>query len=148
MAIYDHYQVIGSKITVQSVFADQTSTTGVLWGVKLSDASGTQAGRVLESIMETKGVAKRLSLPNSDKSAFTRPQKCVMKYSPKRMFGKNFTITDRNQGNKNSNPEEKAYFEIFVCPMRSNSSGTKQCHFILTIDYLIKYTERKALDRS
>lgn len=148
MAVYKKYHVLGSKATIRAVFNDQTSATGIVWGCKLSGNTGTLAGKTVVDLMEIKGTRSRISQVNTQNASFTRGQQVVVKYSPKRIHGTGFVMSDRNEGNDGSDPSEQEFFETYVCPLRANNSGTLNAHFIITIDYICKYTDRKFLPQS
>ena len=148
MAIYRKYHVLGSKATIQAVFSGQTNTTGVLWGSKLSGNTGTLAGKKVVDLMEIKGTRNQIAQVNTGNASFTRPQKVVLKYSPKKLHGKGFVMSDRNEGDSTHDPDEQEFFETYVCPLRANNSGTEHCYFLITIDYICKYTDRKFVPQS
>lgn len=148
MNIYQHYRVLGAKATIHCVASDQRENMGILFGVKLSDQPSTLVARSFEDLYETRGLIKRLLQVNNPGSSFTRSQKAVCKYSAKKTHGKGFEITNRNQGTSASNPTEGSFFEVVLCPLAGNTTTVQTVPFIITIDYIVKYSERKALERS
>lgn len=155
MSVYNHYHVIGSKITIRAIPPNLDSTESAMWGCKVTDnrtsmGYGPLDSLSLEDIVETKGI--RMKLLNTNSGYATLPVKSqyvVQKYSPKRVHGKDFVMTDRNVGTAGNNPLERSYFEIVVVPTLSNVSAVNQdIYFIATIDYLVLYSERKLLARS
>lgn len=148
MTVYQHYHVLGAKATIQCVASDQDDVTGFLWGCKLTDQTGTLVARSFEDLYETRGLIKRIAQVNNPGSSFTRAQKLSCNYSAKKVHGKNFVITDRNQGTSGSNPSEGSFFEVVLCPLAGNVTTAQTIPFIITIDYIVRYSERKALERS
>lgn len=155
MNIYNHYHVIGSKAKVRLVQSNIDSTESMMWGVKLTDTRsvagyGPLDSLSLEDIVETKGIKMKLLNTNSGYAQpNTANQVITQTYSPTRVHGKAFTMTDRNQGDAASNPSEATYFEIVVVPTLSNVSAVNQDqYFIVSIDYIVVYSERKLLARS
>ena len=148
MTIYQHYHVLGAKATIQCVASDQDDVTGFLWGCKLTDQTSTLVARSFEDLYETRGLIKRIAQVNNPGSSFTRSQKLSCNYSAKRVHGKGMVMTDRNQGTSGSNPTEGSFFEVVLCPLAGNVTTAQTIPFIITIDYIVKYTERKTMERS
>ena len=150
MAIYNHYHVLGAKITVRNVTTLVGSTEPALWGIHQSDGgTGTISGKSATDCMERSNCQTRIKAPNSQDAPATRSQVMTAYYSPKKVYGKGFTIPDRNLGTASANPAENWDFEIFACTIDPNSAtGNQTQYFTVVIDYLVMYTERKALAQS
>jgi hypothetical protein len=68
-------------------------------------------------------------------------------YSQKKTYGKNSTSTAELIGDNSKNPDDKAFFEIWMCPI-NGSTHAKTMNYVVTIDYIILLTEPKVLAQS
>ena len=134
MPMYDHYVVLGAKITIEALNA--SSTIPAILCVSLFDD-----GSALTSIndyMENKH-ARWKTVPTSDagKSTFLS---CT--YSPK-FLGKNNPINDDElKGTATTNPGENAYFHIVTAPMDGTSVGGT-LNLIVTTQLHVAFIEPK-----
>lgn len=145
MAVYCHYNVLGSKCSMRMV---NSGTDGFIWGVTRTPVPGELDGKSLEYILEarmTKGyaIAGNYARNNNTPTSTTR----VARYSQKKSFGKNSTSMANLIGTKNNNPSELQIFECWMCPAASNSAANSG-NFIITIDYIVLLTEPKILYQS
>ena len=155
MNIYQHYYVMGSRMHVKIITPNLQSNDSIVWGAKLTDVRtaglGPLAGKGLNDIAESKGVQAYLLSANSGQGGATPGERrsLTIKYSPKRVHGKGFVNDVTNQGTVATNPTEATYFEVFVVPTADNANSTSDTYnFIVSIDYIVKYTERKMLPQS
>lgn len=154
MAIYKTYTVIGAKMTVRNVQTDVKKDRSFMWGIYgTPNATGSTGGLYAKGetdILETKGVVKRFCVPNNVNAAIMNNVVATYKYSPKKVFGKNFVITDRNQGDSGHNPTEAYVIQLWVQGLFTDPAGAieKGANFLVSIDYIVKYSERKLLPQS
>lgn len=127
MTMYDHFQVIGSKITVQM---NESSTT-LRWGILLSD---TGVGPVIQT--------DALEYPSANSvhgsTKVYEPTTLSLAYSQKKFFGHR-DLEEQFEGRSSGSPSELAYFNIYA--MSSSSSDPAGVYFTVTIDYIAILTE-------
>jgi len=139
MLMYDHYTVIGAKITVTVVNTDATYPQII--GIKVADEvqSETNVSRVIENgnvNYTTIGAYK------SDQAVVTLSRKL----SIKKFFRK--PINDSEfQGSASANPTEQVFFSIF-CSNTTDSFDSAAVRFHVKIDYIAVFREPKLLTQS
>lgn len=150
--IYDHYTVLGSKITVQYVPDSSTSITPAFVGIALSDSGTTVAGSSTTELLERKLTqSSRRSVGLISSYAF---KPIVHTFSASKFFGrpKNVLIGDGTYRGKmgnfgtGSDPSEQAFYEVFTTSINGNNPGI--VNFLVTIDYVAVLTEPKPTDSS
>lgn len=140
---YNHYAVVGSKITVQVVNHNDATQVSQIVGIMLNDDTVTPT-TYSELIEQPGGVGNkggsrwRITTPN------TKSSKLSHYFSSKKFF----TITDVNDNLDRvgaimgANPVEEGYFTIFVLPLDS-TTDTGAINLLVTIDYLVEFSELK-----
>jgi len=148
MNIYNHYNVLGSKARVKCTFAD----SNMCWGVTRVPAPGVMAGKNISQVLETR-FQKGTGVINVyfNQGQVVRANKTQSAtFSQKKQFGMNSTNNDELTGNIERNPEEETYYDIWQCPGLIGQGATtgKVCTYLLTIDYIVLFTEPKLLGQS
>lgn len=136
MALYDHYTVCGSKISVQ--FSPRNnSTIPQTVGVALRD-NATAEVDILDYLEQ--GYVKSTSLsPNSGYRSIIN-YKC----NPRRWLGyKDTRDADNLKGTASANPTEQAYWHVFTEPIEGVDAQAVYCR--ATIEYILLLTEPKDL---
>lgn len=146
MANYDHYTVIGSKITVSYMPSITTTVIPGIFGVLLSDQGNEVVSLSQENLLEQPRCVfnrKVVGVPTD-----LQNQSYVTKrFSAKRFFGVNPVGGGKTfQGSASANPTEGAYYEVFVAPINSNDPGAM--YFTCVIDYIALLTEPNITDAS
>lgn len=142
---YDHYNVIGSKIT--ATFITEASNGAVACahvGIILTDSVTAIPNTSL--IME-QGTSRYTLVTSANAQQVSRPVKAF--YSPKKFFGIKDIGDNRNMlgAPMNNNPPEDAYFQVYAAPLTSELD-VFMLRAVVTIEYLVQYTERKPLLQS
>lgn len=133
MAMFDHYVVIGSRITVD-IAASSVESQNQICGVALRDGATVAAAPV--DYLELGTVRSRQMTPANPRAKFT------LNYSPKRFLGRSSVMSDSTlKGSVGANPTESAYFHIFTAGQ--NSSDPAACTVFVTVDYLAVFIEPK-----
>jgi len=145
MTLYNNYNVLGSKASARMM---SSSSQDFAWGVARTPTPNELDGKTLEYILEcrmNKGytIAGNYSNNNNMPTSTTRS----ITYSQKSQHGKNATNTSELIGTVSSNPSELTIFELWCCPS-SNDFETKYVKFVMTIDYVVLFTEQRVLDQS
>lgn len=136
-ALYNHYTVLGSKITVTYISTGTTAVAGSAYaGVALKDDT-TMEGN-FETIREVKNNKHRLL-------TYDRPAICTATYSMKKMYSLGARAPLRAVFG--TNPTEQMYYQCYVTPI----GATQNLSEILgtaTIDYIVLVEELKDFGQS
>lgn len=126
-AIYNHYTVIGSKMTVKVLSSGPTTGANVITYI---DDDTTKDGAIPE-------FSSRNSISLNENSP---PQTITSNWSAKATFGGNVYDNDDLQGTVTGNPVEQSYFTIAMdCPYPI----TQTFYFQVTIDFITVWDELK-----
>lgn len=142
---YNHYNVIGSKITARFISeAESGSAAAAHCGIMLKD----NVTLVTDPLSLLEQANSRYNIVTSA-NAQQASKNIVKTFSCKKFFGikdvgDNRTVVGASFG---SIPVEEAYFHVFVSPIQTGTSVANQS-VIVTIDYIVQLTERKTLIRS
>ncbi len=145
MALYSNFNVLGSKCNVRLL---QTATQDFCWGVGRTPTPNELDNKSLEYILECRmnkgySISGSYSVNNNMPSSTTRS----IKYSQKKQHGMNSTSTKELIGTASNNPSELTIFEVWAAPSQ-NDMESKIIKFIVTIDYIVLFTEQKVLAQS
>lgn len=138
MTMFDHFTVIGAKITITFGMAGQTSDRTIVCGVNLKDFSTAESDK--NEYMEGRNVRSRMIAGGGNADA--RTTSLSLTYSPKKFLsiGKPLSNTSL-KGNAASNPSENAYFHCWAAP--TNAVDVESIFYQAVIDYLVVFTEPK-----
>lgn len=141
---YDHYVVMGAKITAKFVSLNTDGALGsAVVGIMLKDNASPLTNPT--GIIEQSRSGYRIMTNSRAQGLAT----VTSTYSPRKFFGIKDISDNRSLlgANLSSNPPEDAYFHVFAAPLDPaiNTSGLS---VLITIEYLVKYTERKTLVQS
>lgn len=133
MTLYDHYTVIGSKITLK-LGTDTGLTTSLIAGIALRD-SVTVPSDVVDYI-EGRNVRHIMMSHNNDSRTVSQ------KFSCKRFLGVSHPLAEKDvQGSVSSNPSEQAYFHLFASPVVN--ADVDSIDMSVEIEYIAILTEPK-----
>lgn len=137
MALYNHYEVLGSKISVDcQIEAGATVTqSNAIVGIHVNDDTSIH-GNSLDALLENGGTTYRTLTDQQ------MQKRLVYKWSQKKQLGKNVRGNSSVKGDAASNPSEQMYFCIYTQANDSAVVGDPiQC--VARISYFAKFTERK-----
>jgi len=148
MAHYDHYTVIGAKITVRFINNSTADRTPGLCGIMLTDTPRIGAGltitdlnQLLENRYTTKGVVANVQ--GSDRNTAT----ATMTFSAKKFFHKSNIVGDSlYRGTSTTGPEEDVLFEIWQCGI--SGANPDIIALLIEVDYIAVLTEPRPLPSS
>lgn len=145
MNFYDHYVVLGSKITVRVLNGDTTNS--MICGVTLQD-NATEVPNATRLIENGRCKWTQLAAANTSYAGSSvGPKTLVMKCNPNKFLGRSKPLADSQlKGSASSNPTEQAYWHVFAEPNTTADGGSVQLHVVL--DYLVAYIEPKTLIQS
>lgn len=137
---YNHYVVLGSKITV--TFSNEDSGDPMLAGVLLNDDTTLTSSSVTSIIENGKGRYCHL-----DTAGGPGVRTCVEKFSAKRFF--KCDVKDRTdlKATFGTNPAEEAFFVVWTAAMNV-ASDPSVVYATVKIDYLVLLSEPKDLGPS
>lgn len=133
MAMYDHYCVIGSKITVM-VSPRAGSTYPVIVGISQKDAGGPLANG--NEYMESRGTTFRLLGARESANVATLTSNFSLR---KFQTIKNWMDNPDLRGSAASNPVEQSYFHVWAEPVQGQDS--QPLDVVVTVDYIAVFTE-------
>lgn len=104
--VYNHYTVIGSKITIRATKTDASNQIPTTVGVYIDD-DGTVVSTNLNTLIEQSQSRYKFVTQERD-AIFT------MKWSAKKQFGGSILGNDNLQGTTTSDPNEQSFFTVFA----------------------------------
>lgn len=150
MNIYNHYTVVGSKITAKYMpTAAPSGSTGSYFGIMLTDDYKT-----IGNVFTSGGVANIMEQRLNTSSRFVagahvlaHPCTVVKRFSAKKFFGKKDQVMDGlYRGDASSNPQENAFFSVYTMSVGGNDPAL--INVLIKIDYIAVLTEPKESDAS
>lgn len=137
-ALYDHYCVIGSKISVRFT-PTSTAYPCAIVGVFVND--DTTVTPTLFGIMEN-SLAVHTTVPNTANNNY----RLTRKWSAKKFFGKAPLANTELQGTTSGNPTEQSFYTIFIDSSAAAAAASVQAE--VTIDYIAVWKELKDIATS
>lgn len=145
--LYNHYTVVGSKITIQLFDNNAIHTGGILCGVNLSDDTTFTSD---PSTMMEQGLSSYRMVNPVGAAASGRGPSVTKGFSAKRFF--NITNptdnTNRIGANTGSNPTEQAYFVVFLGPCPGSTIDFTAHQLVVKIDYVCIFSEPREQPQS
>lgn len=137
MAFYEHFEVLGAKLTATFVpllptIVQNQAIVGIMQG-----PLGTPALTTLTDVLESKQ-----SRTNVTRTMGTRPLVLTSKFSSKKVFGGGMG-DDARKGTDSANPAENWYFHVWGGSTDEGSNDPTAIRVKLQIDFIAKLTERK-----
>lgn len=143
MVAYNHYTVLGAKITVQPYHL----TSGVVGYLSLaltSDSTLSLATNI--DVLQSRLVSKRRLLTGTNQQ-LPKFSGLTKKFSAKKFFGiHNFVGKELYRGDATRNPTEQAYFHVIQSSPQGADAGI--VNVLVTIDYIVAFSEPKDLNSS
>lgn len=148
MAVYNHYNVVGSKITVKM---SGTGQDNFAWGVCRTPAPNEMDNKSLEYILENR-YNKGYKIVGSENGGYANnptrmntTQTAI--YSQKKQYGKNATSNAALTASAAANPAEITTFEVWACPIQTQPQA-KTADFVVVLDFIALLTEPRVLGQS
>lgn len=140
MVLYDHYHVIGSKLTCKFYYNNPTSTSiPVIVGTTLDD-NATVANLSITDWEEEQRSSSSMLTSQRAFASFTK------KWSAKKNFGGSVLANNDLQGNISANPTEQTYYRFFAQPV--DQSTTVSIGVQVRIEYITIFGELRDLSGS
>lgn len=144
MQFYDHFTVLGAKITVSGAAND--NNTDMMVSIRTSD-SGNSLGDAID-IMENKR-SHYIYVPAYARGPNGR-WSITQKFSASKFFGKSkssIVNSDLYRGNVSGNPTELAYFVIEAWDV-TKTAGLTNTPVTVTVQYYASFNEPKSITQS
>ena len=140
MPYFNHYCVIGSKITCTfSHTSNTTATTPITVGIAKRAISTTEPG--MTNYTENGDCVWKSSPHNASNRTVS------MSFSPRKYFGKKYTVDNYDlKGTIASNPSEQAFFHVFMDPVNSSESPSISAQVL--IEYVVVFSEPNTVSAS
>lgn len=150
MFYYNHFKVIGSKISAQFMPDITSSTNPSYMGIVLSsDGTSVLAAANVEALLESRILGRNNKRPlilGGIVSGYGTKQPMVSrKFSAKRFFRNQFNAGDLI-GDVASDPVEQAFYEVFASSVGGNDPGV--INVLVTIDYIAILSEPRRIAQS
>lgn len=134
MTLYDHYTVVGCKISVDFVTQSESSTGQNICGVALRDDFPPEA--YLNGYLEGSYVQHRLSPTNQN------PVRITYRCNPNKFLGRSNPLSDPElKGSATANPGEVAYWHVFCGSPNESDAGV--CTVLVNLEYIAVLHEPK-----
>lgn len=140
MSMYDHYVVIGAKIT--TTFINNDNNHGVVCAVDVRDRSTLETDM---RVTQESGTAKTavITSENSGRGAVT----ITYKINPNKFLGRSKPLADPQlKGTDQANPLEQCYFHIMLSSLDAGSVDSTTISSIL--EYQVMFIEPKPVGLS
>lgn len=139
-ALYNHYTVIGAKVTFRVVSA--ASSYSPMRVVAVVDDDASNPSNQVDAIAEqTQGTNVRIFPSNSTDIVHV----LTLKWSAKKVFGGSILGNDKLQGSPSANPEEQSYFCLTLQPSPATNGAVS---VNITIEYIAIWDELKQVGQS
>lgn len=147
MTVYNHYTVVGAKMTATPAQDNSTNKIPVKYGIMLTaDANSITALGDYNDIRESRlGGAMKQAGEYYRYGATVKQTGLSKTYSARKFFSiRNFVGKDLYRGDDSNNPVENAYFALWACAIGSTEDPPSQA-FDIEIEYIVVFTEPKLL---
>lgn len=144
MGMYNHFTVLGSKISATGTVYATSASDSVIFGVQLKASSTVDQTSPVYVLEQGHTKWKQLTSDSgSDKS-----RTVTQNYSAKRFFNVMNPIDEHDlRGDVATSPTEGAYYHV-ICGGVNTSDNPTAINVRVTIDYVVMLTEPKSVGES
>lgn len=148
MAWYDHFTVVGSKISMKFIPTTAGNLVPGYFGVALTDAIGRVGALAgAESILESRICGRSYSVGGSYNSVDNKSPTVYKSFSARKFFSKSAIVGEKEyKGSTAASPTEEAIFECWAASAGLNDPSALT--FLITIDYIAVLSEPKSITPS
>lgn len=136
--MYNHFNVQGSKITVQYADPGGYNVPPAYVDVHVTDQPSLVVGSHIDLFEANQGRGFPQQIGTERNYVGFNPR-ISRKFSAKRFFGVSTMGKSQYQGTASSSPTELAYYQIILCPIAGNDPPPLT--FIVQIEFLVVFTE-------
>lgn len=134
-ALYNHYCVIGSKITARLVVNDSATQQKPINFIGMITDNTTPASVTNINTLIEQSLAKKVTLM----PGMTYPGRVTLKWSAKKFFGKGVLANTELQGTTSANPTEQTYY--MFCVLDMDGVTALNCWLEVDITYIAVWKE-------
>lgn len=147
--IYNKYTVLGAKITMEWTPLTVVNFLPGRFGILLSsDTAGTAPYSNINSLLESKLIGNYKTFGILFNANQPKHNSVSKTFSAKHFFGKRDVVDgSANTALVTTNPGNEAFFIPWVCA-QANAQDPGVATFMITIDYIVMFTDPKQLDGS
>lgn len=142
MEYYDHYRVVGSKITVKFVSTSINNVNPAYVAVQLKDTATVSAYINASEFLESRQTGTQYMITGILSGYKNIPPKITKVFSARKFFGPDF-MDESYKGSASGNPIDGAYYHVMAFCVGNNDPG--QLDLQVTIDYICLLTEPKEI---
>lgn len=144
MTMYDHFTVVGARISVQFSTYGSSAYAPLAVGIAVKDTNTAYTN--VNDYLEGRNLVSRMIGAQTTQSA-AGTTSISKAFSTRKFLGRSHPLSDPElKGSAFGDPTELAYFHIFAAPM--DSSDTDPVTISYRIDYLCVLTEPKQPSQS
>lgn len=146
-ARYDHFQVLGSRITVKHTPVSGTHVNPAHIGVLLTDTPVVTSNiTTVSQLLEQRLNGRHMPMGLVGAPSTRAMDRVSHSFSSKRFFGPRALGVSKYQGSPTSSPTEDVMFEVYAAAIAGNNPGIVP--LLVTIDYVALYTEPRIMTSS
>jgi len=149
-AYYNHYTVVGAKMTaryIPEVAKSTSSAPAYLWATITTYVDPLAGENADASCFEGPACGKRVVVRGGDDGNTAKFPTVVKQFSAKKLFGtKNIVGVTPYRASVTSAPTEEAYFTVYMQHISGNDPPVYSIE--VTIDYIAVFTEPKQVGAS
>lgn len=146
MTFYDHYCVLGSKITVTAMTTSGGLLNQHIVGITLADGTANFTGvkDFSDLVEQGRSTYRVLGQEGSNKAVVTMSKN----FSGKKFFqNPDYANEKDHQGTAGTSPDENAYFHVWTGSVNI-TTDPDIVRFFVRVQYIVKFTEPKILAQS
>lgn len=137
--LYNHYTVIGSKITVTFMAPD--TTTQYICAIHTN--AGTAIPTSITNVLEAREANWKYLSSSTAGGRVTVNRRCSLK----KFLSQKVMQEDQNAGTASGNPDEQVYFHVLVAGFDA-TTDPPVINAVVTIDYIAVWHEKKHISGS
>lgn len=146
---YNHFIVVGSKISMTPIGKSAANAIPVCYGISLTDQGTRMNALAPDYILEQEGTTKTIRQMGSNINTMNSKQMTAKKFfSAKKFFQKKQVYDSQFQCSSAADCTEGAYFECWTVPAQTNTGDPPDYEFMIQIDYIVCCIEPKPLAQS
>lgn len=145
MTMYDHFVVVGSRITVTFSTIYATAYPAMICGINLKDSATVYTDP--NDYQEGRNLVTR-TIKGTSTSSETSICTISKSFSCKKFLGRSHPLSDPQlKGDVGNNPAEQAYYHVWSAPL-DGSTDTGNIRVNIRIDYLVIFIEPRQPSQS
>lgn len=137
-ALYNHYCVVGSKVTVTCVNISASDPAYQI-GIYVNDDTSASIPNINAIAEQSTGYFKTVPAGNNN-TLYLKS-----KWSARKYFNRNPLANTELQGTSSTNPTEQSYYNIVL---QANAASTVTCTFTVTIEFIAIWKEITEVSQS